>query len=367
MRKNKPPRKSFAAIGEFAFIKKIVDASRRDMRMGLPAGIKAVVPNGDDAAVLLIKPSRSRECLAVSADMLVEGVHFDTSLMSYHEIGMKAIVANISDMAAIGGAKPFCCVVCLAIPVDINVENVDKILSGIRLAARNDALSLLGGDTVRSRKGIVISVTILGALAKNSVIERRGASVGDLLCATGTFGDAAAGLSVLSARSGRFGLGIEDERRGNGKPSSGEYGQLVRAYRRPRHRLSEAIAIAASSGRPTAMMDSSDGLAACARAISSSSGLGARVFLEDVPLSRSFMRWTTLYASGLKDPKFPWRAVLEGGEEYELVFTASRSSIAALKKRIDFSIVGEMTRGPDVDFLLHGKKMKGEWRGYENF
>lgn len=356
MRKNKPPRKSFAAIGEFAFIKNIVDASRRDMRLGLPAGVKAVVPNGDDAAVLLIKPSRSRECLAVSADMLVEGVHFDTSLMSYREIGMKAIVANISDMAAIGGAKPICCVVCLAIPVDINVENVDKILSGMRLSARNDGIALIGGDTVRSRKGIVISVTILGTLAKNSVIERRGAKAGDLICATGTFGDAAAGLSVLSARSGRFGLGIEDRN-----------GQLVHAYRRPRHRLSEAMAIAASLCRPTAMMDSSDGLAACVRAISSSSGLGARVFLEDVPLSRSFMRWTALSASGLKDPKFPWRVVLEGGEEYELVFTAPRSSIAELKKRIDFSIVGETTRGSDVDFLLYGKKMKGEWRGYENF
>jgi thiamine monophosphate kinase len=101
--------------------------------------------------------------------------------------------------------------------------------------------------------------------------------------------------------------------------------------------------------------------------MSRASGLGAVVNLRDVPLSRSFRRWALAASRGSFDAKFPWRTVAEGGEEYELVFTVRPSDVPALRKRVDFSIVGQMRRGRGVDFMLDGKKLAVEWRGYENF
>lgn len=352
-------------MGEFELINSIVKASRRASSGAFAlSGASVIVPNGDDAAVLDVRAAFGSDCLAISTDMLVEGVHFDCGLMSFYDVGVKSVTANISDMAATGGARPLFCVVGLAIPVDTNVENVDNLLAGMRSAVAKDGITLIGGDTVRSNKSIVISVTIVGRIDKKSVVERGGAKAGDLICVTGAFGDAAAGLRVLQGQ--RKSKRLCRARYSDAIRTHG-YGQLVHAYRRPRHRLNEAVLLTARMPRPTAMMDSSDGLAACVRAMASAADLGAVVNLRDVPLSRAFRRWALSASSGPLDPKFPWRTVAEGGEEYELVFTAGPSDVPALKKRVNFSVVGEMRRGKGVDFMLNGKKMAGEWRGYENF
>lgn len=382
----KLPSQKITDIGEFGLIERItrlVTKTHRLYKTHLHHDIALGI--GDDAALLIPPQGNKQTLLAISKDMLVEGVHFRRGWLSFYEIGRKAIVANISDMAAMGGAAPGYIVVGLALPVDISVDNVDKLFRGMDTTARSVGAEFIGGDTVRSDKKIVISITIIGDIKKEKVTLRSGARPQDYLCVTGTFGDSGAGLEILMG-SKNFNF-------------SGWRGQLVNKYRRPSHRLelSRALLKLSASGiKPTAMIDSSDGLAASLRMIISESSkksktpLGAVIRLEDIPLSHAFIKWseTKIQSSGrvslmdlsggsknflLSHPRFPWKTALEGGEEYELVFTVSPENLEKLKKLARFKVIGRVISSKDssVIYTLNDKPviplMKTALKGYENF
>jgi len=380
------PTRKITDIGEYALIdhlkkliskvKKSSPLSRKCKNTDLLLGI------GDDAALIRWAgrehvDKKKDLLLAISKDILVEGVHFKRDWLSFYEIGRKSIVSNISDMASMGGAAPRYIVVGLALPVDISVDNVDNLFKGMDTEARKVGAVFIGGDTVKSNKDIVISITIIGEIEKQKVVLRSGATVGDYICVTGPFGDSAAGLEIL--KQSRVNFNFKDYCR-----------RLVHKYRSPSHRLALAQQLLKLSNqgiRPNSMIDSSDGLAASVRILLNESSkkrntsLGALINLEDVPLSSPFLKWashkikTSPSQNFSKDflfshPQFPWTTVLSGGEEYELVFTVSPQNLDKLKKLAKFHIIGRVSDSNFIEWNFKGRRLPhfpSGLKGYENF
>ena len=266
-------------IGEFGLIERI---TRRGPR--LPS---TVVGIGDDCAVL----KSSVNYQLVTTDALIENVHFKRKGSSFFALGQKALAANISDIAAMGG-WPTHALVTIGLPANLSVKAVDDLYRGINALARKNKIDIVGGDTVSSPQALVISITLLGEVKKANLLLRSTAKVGDLICVTGTFGGPA--------------LQGYDSRRSTVDG-----------------RLSEARTIA-KSRLATAMIDSSDGLARSVLEICKASKVGARIWSDKVPIAPGATLDQALY----------------GGEEYELVFTVPKSKITKLK--VKTTVVGEV-------------------------
>ena len=269
-------------LGEFGFI------DRLSRIVNLQAGVRLGI--GDDAAAT--EPQVGTLTLT-STDMLVEGVHFDLSYSDPYSLGRKSLAVNLSDIAAMGG-RPRFVLLALAIPPTLSVEFLDIFTAGFIALAEEHGVALIGGDTCSSKSGLVISVTVMGEQEPIRVVTRAGAQPGDLLCVTGTLGDAAVGLELL--------------RRGERE------GWCVRRHLEPTPRLREGERLAAA-GLPTAMIDVSDGLLADLGHILEKSGNGALIELTRLPLSGPYRE---AIARLSLDPYAP---ALAGGEDYELLFT----------------------------------------------
>jgi thiamine-monophosphate kinase len=277
--------------------------------------------------------------------MLVERVHFDLSLCDARTLGRKSLAVNLSDIAAMGG-RPRYFLLSLAIPPALPVEFLDSFIAGILERAGEYDVTLIGGDTCSSRDGLVISVTAMGEQQPENVVRRCGAASGDLIWVTGTLGDAALGLELL--------------RRGE------RAGEAVARHLDPMPRVREGLALA-EKGLPTAMIDVSDGLLADLGHILEQSGVGATVKLTQLPLSPSFRRTASAVAN---DPfVFP----LAGGEDYELLFTASPQNEDAVKNVLktcgtQASVIGEITRDEGLRVLdKDGCPYQVTARGYDHF
>ena len=243
------------------------------------SGPEVIVGPGDDAAVLA--PGSGE--LVLTADALIEGVHFDLGFSSARDLGYKAIAVNVSDVAAMG-ASPRAAVVTLALSPPIEAAWVIELYGGMREAADEHALWLVGGDLTRADR-VAISVTVTGEVAPGRAVTRAGARPGDLVAVTGALGASAAGLRI--ARGGRIRDDLERS--------------LLRAHLRPVARVGEGAVMARHGA--TAMMDVSDGLAKDLFRLASASGVGARLRLVDVPV-----------AAGATEAE-----ALGGGEDYELL------------------------------------------------
>jgi thiamine-monophosphate kinase len=306
-------------LGEFGLIERIAGQVAR--KPGVWIGI------GDDAAA--VEPSPG--CITlVTSDMVVGKVHFDLTLCDPRTLGRKSLAVNLSDIAAMGG-KPRHFLLSLALPEELTVGFLDGFIGGLLEVAREFDVTLVGGDTCASRGGLVISVTVMGEQLPERIVSRSGAQPGDLICVTGTLGDAALGLSLLQGGE--------------------RLGPAVMKHLDPPPRVREGLALA-EAALPTAMIDVSDGLLADLGHILALSGVGARVELAKVPLSESFPVQRPPFA---EDPfLFP----LSGGEDYELLFTvppAKRAAVGALLHRLGtrVSVIGEITAD-------HGMKVVAE-------
>ena len=270
---------------------------------------------GDDAAVL---PADGDRCLLITTDTLTEGRHFTRAGISPYLLGKKALAVNLSDIAAMGG-EPLAYVVALAAPPEMPAALITALYRGMR--ARAAGVPLVGGDTVADPERLTLTITLLGTAPATQVVYRSGARAGDAIYVTGTVGDAALGL----ARCGR---------------AAARRSFLVRRHCDPTPRLTAGRALA-RQGLATSMIDISDGLVADLRHVLTASGVGARVEVDWLPLSRAYRRECR------ERPDF-YRPALSGGEDYELLFTAAPAAaarIAALAARlaVPMTRVGSVT------------------------
>ena len=304
-------------IGEFGLIARI--AGQVVSRPEVEAGI------GDDAAVT--RPTDG--CLTlISADMLVEGVHFDLSMSDPFTLGRKSLAVNLSDIAAMGGEPRFF-LLSMAIPPSFSIAFLDSFTKGMLELAGEFNVALIGGDTCSSKGGLVLSITIIGEQQPDRILRRSGARPGDLIFVTGNLGDSALGLELL--RTGE---------RGN---------PATEKHLNPVPRVREGLALAAAR-LPTAMIDVSDGLAADLEHILHNSSVGARLYVRKIPLSPFFRN----KCRPLSDETLA--LALSGGEDYELLFTASASradEVYLLFAPLDtaVTVIGEITESPGLSLI----------------
>ncbi len=326
-----------SSLGEFGLIEQIRRTAARDakrVRIGI----------GDDAAALVLSPSSA---LLATTDMLLEGVHFDLATTDLFSLGWKSAAVNLSDIAAMGGTPRFC-LTALGIPPSLSVEDIRVFYRGVNACLKKFGAVLVGGDTCRSRTGLVISVSVLGEMEKKRVITRSGARPGDLIFVTGTLGDSGAGLEVLQRKAGGRGQGTEVRK-------------LIEKHLRPVPLVALGRKIAAS-GIASAMIDVSDGLSSDLGHICEESGVGAEIVAANIPLGAGVMSLKTLERPALA-------YALSGGEDYELLFTVPPDKLRKFRSlRLAASEIGVITRGRSMSIVgRDGRKALLPASGYDHF
>jgi thiamine-monophosphate kinase len=318
-------------LGEFGLIDRIARRVQQE-----PAVVLGI---GDDAAALLPTPGT---LTLITSDMLLEGVHFDLSFCDPQSLGRKSLSVNLSDLAAMG-ARPTQFLLSIALPKSLSLEFVDGFLGGILEQAERFGATLVGGDTCASLGGLAISITALGEQRPERVVKRSGAAPGDLVCLTGTVGDAALGLNEL--------------RRGV------RQGFLVSRQLDPTPRVAAGVALA-EAGLASAMIDVSDGVLSDLGHICEMSKVGARLELGGLPLSEEYR------AACGADPYAP---ALSGGEDYELLFCIGKGKELETETLLSglglrFSVIGEIVPGSEVQLVTpEGGSYQPGKRGFDHF
>lgn len=309
-------RTELSELGEFGLIDRLAEG------MELKNSSSAV-GIGDDAAVI----DRGENYGLLSTDMLVEGIHFDLSYCPLPHLGFKAIAVNVSDIAAMNG-KPEQVTVSLALSNRFSVEAVDALFDGMKAAAKEYNVDIVGGDTTASQSGLVISVSVLGQVSKDKVVYRKGAGQNDILCATGDLGAAFIGLQVLEREKQTF-LANPDM-----QPKIDQYQYLVQRQLKPSARMDIIHELSELGIVPTSMMDISDGLASEVLHLSKHSGVSFAVYEDQLPIDKQ------TYDTAVEFNLDPITAVLNGGEDYELLFTIKQDDHAKLDKHRDIHFIG---------------------------
>jgi thiamine-monophosphate kinase len=289
-------------IGEFELIQRLRNATR------IPQAVRNAVLTGigDDAAVLKTPAGR---VLLATTDVLAERVHFDLACTTYRQLGYKAAMANLSDIAAMGGIPRFV-LIALAVTSRQSPHDVEALYAGVTAACRTAGAAVVGGDTSASRAGLFLSLAVLGEAPPKDVLRRSTARPGDHLYVTGTLGDAQAGLELLRRRK---------KQSGEGKGEGG-MGYLIRRHLMPTARLIEGRMLA--EGRlASAAIDLSDGLAGDVRHICEESRVGCLIDARRLPLSAALIA----YARAAR--RDPLAYALCGGEDYELLFTVPPAKV----------------------------------------
>ncbi|MBA4852280.1 thiamine-phosphate kinase [Emticicia sp. BO119] len=321
-------RTELNTLGEFG----LIDRIKSKFTTRNPETITGI---GDDAAVIDI----GNQYLLVSTDMLLEGIHFDLSYTPLRHLGYKAVAVNISDIAAMNGiAKQI--TVSIGLSNRISVEAVDEIYEGIKFACEDYKVDLIGGDTSASRSGLVISITATGVVDKDKIAYRNGAKANDILCVTGDLGAAYFGLQILEREKQEY---IANP---NMQPDLEEKSFLVGKQLKPEARADIVHELAEAGVVPTSMIDISDGLASEIIHLSTQSGVGALIFEDKLPIEDI----TMLTASEFNIS--PITAALNGGEDYQLLFTVKQTDFDKIKNLSDITPIGYMTEDKDLELVL---------------
>lgn len=320
-------------LGEFGLIDRLTANNQ-------PMDESTITSVGDDSAVMQYD-SGSDERVLVTTDMLLEGVHFDLTYVPLKHLGYKAAVVNFSDIYAMNG-KPRQITVGLGISKRFTVEHLDALYEGIRLACKIYGVDLVGGDTTSSRSGLVISITCVGTAKASDVTLRSGAHDTDLICVSGDMGAAYMGLQVLerekSASAGQSDF-VPDF-------SGKEY--LVERQLKPEARRDIVEELHKARIVPTSMIDVSDGLSSELLHICKSSNVGCRVYEERIPIDYQ----TAVMAEEINMNLVT--AALNGGEDYELLFTVPLTAHEAIQKIKGVKLIGHVTK-PELGCMLIGR------------
>lgn len=321
-------RTELNALGEFG----LIDRIKSKFTTQNPETITGI---GDDAAVIDL----GDKYMLISTDMLLEGVHFDLAYAPLRHLGYKAVAVNVSDIAAMNGiAKQI--TVSIGLSNRISVEAVDEIYEGIRFACEDYKVDLIGGDTSSSRAGLVLSVTVTGLVDKDKIAYRNGAKANDILCVTGDLGAAYFGLQILEREKQEYLANPSMQ------PDLEEKSYLVGKQLKPEARADIIHELAEAGVVPTSMIDISDGLASEIIHLSTQSGVGALIFEEKLPIEDI----TMLTASEFNIS--PITAALNGGEDYQLLFTVKQADFEKIKNVSDITPIGYMTEDKAVELVL---------------
>jgi len=324
-------RTEISTIGEFGLIKRLTEK----FTIENSSTVKGV---GDDAAVLDYKD----KLVLVTTDLLLEGIHFDLMYVPLRHLGYKAAVVNFSDIYAMNG-QPKQMTVSLGISKRFAVEDLEQIYEGMEMACKLYGVDLIGGDTSASLTGLAISVTCIGEGEKGKVVYRNGAKTNDLICVSGDLGSAYMGLQLLEREKIVFSA---DE---NAEPDFEGKDYILQRQLKPEARKDIVKALADKGIVPTAMMDISDGLSSELIHICTQSNTGCRIYEDKIPIN---------YQAAVMADEINMNivtAALNGGEDYELLFTVSLEDYEKIITMEGVGIVGHMT-GPELGLHLVGRE-----------
>ena len=319
-----------ANIGEFGLIDRLTSELK-------PQNVSTRYGVGDDCAVLSYPDSE----VLITTDLLMEGVHFDLTYIDLQHLGYKAVMVNLSDVFAMNGT-PRQITVSLAISKRFTVEDIEQLYKGMRLACEKWNVDIVGGDTTSSFTGLAISITCIGEASKEDIVYRNGARDTDLICVSGDLGAAYMGLQLLEReKSVYYQLVDEAKKQGKTAPdfqpdfSGKEY--LLQRQLQAEARGDIVQRLREAGIRPTAMMDVSDGLSSELRHICRASGVGCRIFEKQLPIDYQ----TAVMAEELN--MNVTTCALNGGEDYELVFTVPIGDHEKIEQMDDVHLIGHIT------------------------
>ena len=336
--KNK--RMEIAKLGEFG----LIDHLTKDLK---PQNTSTKYGVGDDCAVLHYPDSE----VLVTTDMLMEGVHFDLTYIDLQHLGWKSAMVNISDIFAMNGT-PRQMTISLALSKRFTVEDVEQFYSGLRMACEKWGVDIVGGDTTSSYTGLAISITCIGEARKEDIVYRNGAKETDLVCVSGDLGAAYMGLQLLEREKAVYYQMVEEAKKKKSVPGGSATGVQIpdfqpdfagKEYLLQRQLKTEArgdiIAKLREAGiRPTAMMDISDGLSSELLHICKQSKVGCRIFEKQIPIDYQ----TAVMAEELN--MNVTTCALNGGEDYELLFTVSIGDHEKIQDLEDVKLIGHITK-----------------------
>ncbi|WP_353182324.1 thiamine-phosphate kinase [Parapedobacter lycopersici] len=310
---------TIAQLGEFG----LIDHISKAVTLTQKTSVKGI---GDDAAVLDFSAMQT----LVSTDLLLEGIHFDLRYVPLKHLGYKAIQVNLSDIYAMNG-RASQVTFSLGLSSKFPLEAVEELYEGALLACKSFGVDLVGGDTSASAQGLVISVTSLGYADADKIAYRSGALEGDLICVSGDLGGAYVGLQLLEREKKIF---LENP---NIQPDLEGKDYIVERQLKPEARKDIVELLASIEVKPNAMIDVSDGLASEILHICRASNCGCKLYEEKIPIDP--MTYETAREFGLD----PTVCALNGGEDYELLFTVKQADYDRIKGHADISIIGHIT------------------------
>ena len=323
-----PQLTPISAYGEFGLIKHLTENFSFENE-------STEVSVGDDAAV--INPGNQK--IVVTTDVLAEGVHFNLGYVPLKHLGYKAVVVNLSDIAAMN-AVPTQILVSLAISNRFPVEALEEIYAGIALACKRYKVDLVGGDTTSSTSGLVMSITAIGLENSENIVKRNGAKPNDLLVVTGDLGGAYLGLQILEREHAVF---LANP---NMQPEMEGYDYILEKQLKPEARTDVKKILDELGVKPTSMIDVSDGLSSEILHLSDQSKVGFRLYEEKIPLDS--LTISTADELNLN----PAMCAMNGGEDFELLFTIAPEDFEKIRNHPDFSIIGHAVEADQGNYLV---------------
>lgn len=313
----------------------------------------SLVGVGDDAAVIQVSEDTVQ---LISTDMLVEGIHFNLMYMPLKHLGYKAVAVNVSDICAMNGTAQQI-TISLAVSSRFPLEALEELYEGIQLACTNYGVDLVGGDTTSSTSGLVINVTVLGIAKKEDVVYRSGAKEYDLLVVTGDLGAAYMGLQVLEREKEVFKANPSIQ------PDLDGHDYIIERQLKPEARKDIIGYLKELEVKPTAMIDISDGLASEILHLCKASKVGCHVYDEKVPIDAK----TSMTAIDFNlDPN---TCALNGGEDYELLFTIDQKDFDKIKGNPHMTVIGHITNENDGIYYVdkNGSAITLKAQGWKHF
>lgn len=319
-----------STLGEFG----LIDRMTEGLELRNASTLRGV---GDDCAVLQYSSDAADpRRLLVTTDMLMEGIHFDLTYTPLKHLGYKAAMVNLSDVYAMNGT-PRQILVSIAVGRRFKVEHLDELYAGIRLACERHGVDIVGGDTTTSLTGLAISITCIGEAQTEDIVYRSGAKDTDLICVSGNLGAAYMGLQLME-REKRIFESQKSNPETAAQPDFSGREYLIERLLKPEARRDIIQRLREAGIRPTSMMDISDGLSSEAMHICKQSNTGCRIYEERIPID---------YQTAVTAEEFNmnvYTAALNGGEDYELLFTVPLTDHEKVEQLDDIKVIGHITR-----------------------